>query len=321
MSRPIPTVLGCLEREIPRGARILVAVSGGLDSVVLLHGLVSLIKKLGLHIEVAHVDHALRPTSARDAKFVSNLCAQLNLPVHLKTLTAPAAGENIEAWGREQRYSFFAECLESAKLDFSVTAHQGNDCAETLLMRLVSNKEPRGILSWDGERRVRRPLLNLPRKALEDYARINSVTWCEDETNLDTDFLRNKVRHKLLPYIEQEFGDRMVETLALRGRALAEDQRVLDECVAAAVTQLAALSFGSKEWLGVARMKLAETPVLLRWRLAAGVLRPLLGFAAGRTLAQRFVDFLESGQEGLELGTGLSVRRHAGGLELLRGSA
>lgn len=318
MSRARPTVLACLEREIPRGSRLLVALSGGLDSAVLLRGLLQLKGKLALTVEAAHVDHALRAKSAQDADFVSRLCSQLEVPLHLSRLSPPKESGNVEAWGREERYSFFSQCLIQRKLDFTVTAHQANDCAETLLMRLLSNKEPRGILAWDPQRRLRRPLLDLGRRELADFAQQHGVSWVEDESNSDVDFLRNKIRHQLIPVLEREFGERIVETLALRGRALADDMWALDDMVRPTLRKLEALSFGSKDWLSTLQAELANLALALRWRAVAGLLKPALGFELGRPAAQRVLHFIESGEEGVELGGGLSLKRRNGGVEIFR---
>lgn len=192
--------------------RLLLAVSGGVDSVCLAHYFVQNQKDLGFDwIAFAHVHHGLRKETAdRDEAFVKELARQLNVPLfihHLDGESLKASG-SVEENARKARYKAFFEIAarSNCRADAILTAHHANDQAETLLMRLrrgTSLKGLRGIqfIRNDG---VYRPFLNIPRSEIEAYAVKNHLSWCEDETNADKAFERNFIRHAILPRIEAE---------------------------------------------------------------------------------------------------------------------
>ena len=317
MSRRPVTVLKELKSHLPRGGRLLLAVSGGLDSVALLHGCLALQQKLGLVLEVAHVDHRLRNESARDATFVRRLAKQYGLPFHLKKADSrPGHGENLEAWARKLRYDFFAACLKRYKLDWVLTAHHADDLAETLLMRLVSNKELATIAETDEKRHLLRPLLGVTREALGQYAAEAELEFVLDQTNSDTTFLRNRVRHELIPLLRQRFDPRIVETLAERARALASDISLACDLCDPGLERLGSHTFGSRAWLRSLNKELTELPEALKWRFLDSLFKSKLGFSMGRRHALRLLNFLENEREGIELSSGVRLRRKAGGLHL-----
>lgn len=317
MSRAQPNILASIEDNVPDGGRLLLGVSGGIDSIVLLHACVSLRRKLSLHIEVAHFNHGLRPSSDRDAEFVKEYAAEFGLPTHVECpLAPPVAGTNIEQWGRQQRYSFFERVRTDARLDYILTAHQADDVAETLLMRLLSNKEPGELSRFDRRRKLIRPLYSIPRASISDYADQYSLQWVEDETNSDEAFLRNKVRIRLLPLLQEQFDPRASETLALRAAALAEDSSALDAWAASELSRLEMLPFGSRDWLGAACAILMALESAVQWRFVRDMLLPHIEFPLGRPHAQEVVDFIVSDRQGVELPGGFSIRRCEGGMRV-----
>lgn len=318
MSRGQASVLNSLRTHLPREAALLIAVSGGVDSIALAHAVYSLRRELALRLEVAHLDHGLRPESAEDARFVETFATELELPFHLKRAPEKPAHENSEHWGRAMRYEFFSELLRRRGLDFVVTAHQADDVAETLLMRLVSNKEPGEVARRDPRRRLIRPFLDVPRSEIEEYVRENALAWREDASNSDETFLRNKVRHTLLPILREQFDARIVEVLASRAQGLAQDSSALDAWAAAEAQRLAALGFGGREWLTAVRAVLSALEPAVQWRLARDLLSPHVGFRLGRTKGESVATFLLGEHEGLELPSGLRIRRHDGGITLSR---
>lgn len=306
-----------IKANISAGSRILLAVSGGKDSVVLLHGCIQLKNEFRLTIGVAHVDHALRPESKKDAEFVKNLAATCGAEFFTRRLKPPARKVNLEAWGRSERYKFFAEIKEKHRYDWLLTAHTASDVAETFLMRLVANKELKSIEGIDHERRLLRPLISIPSTVILEYLRSEKLSWVEDATNEDERFLRNKVRRYLLPFLSREFDPRIEETLTDRARAVSEDIGGLNEMVRLPLERIAKFEFGTKSWLQAVRNELAHLPPVLDWRLAEFLLKPLLGFNLGRAKSKELASFLKGESAGIELPGGVRLTLFNGGLRIL----
>jgi len=318
MSRADQTISQALRRYLPRGAKLLVAVSGGRDSVCLLHACAALQKLFALSIEMAHVDHGLRVGSSRDARFVEKLAEQYCFPFHLKTASRPGRGVNLEAWGRKLRYDFFNEVILKRKLDLVLTAHTADDVAETFLMRLIANKELGSIDRFDPRRHCLRPFLNVTRSEIVSYIKRHRLQFVEDSTNNDTRLLRNRVRHRLLKILAEEFDPRIVEVLSIRAQAVLEDSGYLYELAEKAQKKIEPLEFGSKAWLKTVRGELNKLGAPLKWRLAEGLFREKLGYKLGRTKARSLVAFLQGEAVGLELPGAVSIRRKMGGIVLCR---
>jgi tRNA(Ile)-lysidine synthase len=199
------------------GSRVLVAVSGGVDSMVLLYLLSGIAAKLDLSLGVAHVDHQIRSSSHVDADFVRNACADLGLPFHLRTVNVPklaaACGASLELAGRNARRTFFCHLREKYGYDRIALAHHQQDQVETFLLRVIRGTGVSGLASMrtiDGF--WWRPLLCCSRQQIELYAQAHDVRWREDETNRDVDYLRNLIRLKLVPCmttVNPQFGPRI----------------------------------------------------------------------------------------------------------------
>jgi len=267
---------------------------------------------------VAHVDHGLRKTSAKTAAWLQKLIGQFNLPFHLLTLKPPPPKTNIEAWGRTQRYSFFEKIRITRKLDYVLTAHTANDRAETLLMRILSNKRLTTIAAYAEDRKLIRPLLQVYRGELLQFAKAEKIKWHEDETNAKLTFLRNRVRRKLIPFLEQEFEKSILRILNEQADGLEEDSMAIELMVDIAAKQLENHVIGTKPWLRALKSELTGLPLALAWRLVERVFIPLVGYKLDRFHAQRVLEFLERLGQGLELPGGIEVRPKAGGLVVRR---
>lgn len=314
MARPLPTVKGEIETEIPHGAKLLLAVSGGLDSMCLLHACLQQQEKKKLNIHVAHVNHNLRAESAADAEFVRAFTARHNVPLHLHTLSAPAAGENTELWGRKERYAFFTSILKVQGLDFMLTAHHANDLAETLLMRLVSNKDLRSIERFDPRRRCLRPLLSVSREQIADYAREHNLSWVEDKSNQNTRFLRNRVRHVLLPLLHREFEPNIVRILAEQAQGIADDISALESMLEQPLQRTRSYDFGCREWLRCVQTELAALPPTLCWRFTEKLFHEKLSYNLGRLHSSLTAAFLSGTDLQIQLPGGIVLRRQDGGI-------
>jgi len=187
------------------GDRILLAVSGGVDSMVMTH----LFLDAGYSIEVAHANFQLRGAEADgDQQFVENYCRQFGIRCSVKRFDtaqyATAQGLSIQMAARHLRYTWFAELLPAHKLTAVATAHHLNDALETVLLSIARGA---GLEGWDGiavkNNTVIRPLAFATRAQIETYARDHKLTWREDSSNAHDDYPRNMVRHRIVPLLKQ----------------------------------------------------------------------------------------------------------------------
>lgn len=201
------------------------AVSGGSDSVALLCLLLELRAELGIVLSVAHINHQLRgEESEEDERFVARLAEEHGLELHIGVGAVDVSGSGIEAAARELRYGFFRQLARDGRVGKIATAHTLDDQAETLLLRIfrgtgirgLSGIHPRIVLEEQGRAfgELVRPLLAFRHAALLQFLRERKQGWHEDSSNLDTTFLRNRVRHRLLPLISAEFGDAALEHMS-----------------------------------------------------------------------------------------------------------
>ena len=210
---------------IKKGDKILLGISGGVDSVVLLDLFLKHKDKLKINILLAHVNYGLRKESDNDNQFVVDLAKKYDLPLFEKKVELH--GGNFEEKARDIRYLFFNEVIAAKKLDKIAVAHQKNDLAETMLLNLVRGTGIDGLASM----RVRsdnlvRPLLFASRKEVEAYARKNKISFVSDKTNEDIAIKRNFIRHKLIPELEKN-NPGFIQTMAQENRvfqAIADSQ-------------------------------------------------------------------------------------------------
>jgi tRNA(Ile)-lysidine synthase len=176
-----------------------VAVSGGVDSVALLDLLVEQPK---VKLAVAHFDHGIRPDSAVDRRFVQKLAGQYKLPfVYHEGHLGPEASE---ATARTARYKFLDSVKKGMGAQAVVTAHHQDDLLETAILNMLRGTGRKGLTSLKSTDSIRRPLLHLPKNKLIEYAQSKKLPWREDPTNQDTKYLRNYIRHVLLPKFSSE---------------------------------------------------------------------------------------------------------------------
>jgi tRNA(Ile)-lysidine synthase len=205
--------------QITSDARILVGLSGGADSMALLE----VMRELGYAVDAAHVDHCTRDgASTEDAAFVRDYCAANGIRLHESRVDVPKLAEDsplsFEEVARDARYLFFTETAKGYGLNVIATAHHADDQAETVLMRVLRGTSPRGvagippITERDGVRIIR-PLLEVTRPEILDYLQERGIPYREDETNLDPGFLRNRIRHELLPRLRHEYNTNIREAL------------------------------------------------------------------------------------------------------------
>ncbi|MDY0211862.1 MAG: tRNA lysidine(34) synthetase TilS [Desulfuromonadaceae bacterium] len=200
----------CIEDEqlIPACTRVLVALSGGADSTALLYALCRLAPQLGFKVAAAHLNHRIRPGAAADAAVAAKFCFSLGIPVVFCAEDVPNYActhkMGLEEAGRELRYRFLRVAAQITGSKRIATAHHLNDQAETLIMRLSRGTSVSGL---KGIPLINlpfvRPLLRVERSQVEAYVRHHGLTYVDDESNLDCAFTRNRVRHKVLPLLEE----------------------------------------------------------------------------------------------------------------------
>jgi tRNA(Ile)-lysidine synthase len=215
------------------GDALLVAVSGGADSMALLHLLMVVRPAAGYDIAVAHANFGLRgEASDGDQEFVMDACRRLGVECHTRRFDARRDSDvwrkSIEETARMERYGFFDELCEEFGYTRVVTGHHSGDNAETMLFNLFRGTSPggfRGIRAVNG--RIVRPLLPFGREELETYLAEKGIDWRTDATNLDTVHDRNFIRHRVIPLVEERFRDKLMPSL----RRLSEQAAELDEFV------------------------------------------------------------------------------------------
>jgi tRNA(Ile)-lysidine synthase len=204
---------------IRTGQHVIVAVSGGIDSVVLLDILASLRKQWKFRLSVAHVNHGLRGrASDLDEKFVRRKAQGYGVQYYstkVETAQHSAAGKiAVQQAARELRYSFFEDLRKSLKADAVATAHNADDNAETMLFHFFRGSGVQGLTGIPVKRdRYIRPLLSVPRSGIAEYARQHAITYREDESNTKEVYTRNFIRRSVIPQIERRINPSLVATL------------------------------------------------------------------------------------------------------------
>lgn len=194
--------------DIPQG-RYVVAVSGGVDSMVLLD---VLSKHKGVELVVAHFDHGIRPDSAEDRRLVSQTAERLGLQcVHREGKLGPEASEET---ARSARYAFLREIRDATESDAIMTAHHQDDVLETAIWNLMRGTGRRGITSLKSTPDLRRPMLAIPKHEILAYAQEHHIAWREDSTNHDMRFSRNYIRRHIIPCLGKEGRAELLELIA-----------------------------------------------------------------------------------------------------------
>ena len=269
------------ERELCRvGDRVLVAVSGGADSVCCLHLLYSLRDELGIDVCAAHYDHSVRGAeSAAEGDFTERLCGTLKIPCYRgKADTAQFAEGNFQDKARTLRYEFLLASAALAGANIIAVAHHADDQAETVLLHLLRGAGYSGLSGISPKNyfkgtAVIRPLLCLNRAETEEYCELAQMEFVTDPSNISTKYLRNKIRLELLPLLEGEYNSGIAAHL----NAVAEISRAENEYMEALTIEAAGRLYRDYESGGLAKTELDELPLSLRRRLVRHVFKNISG--------------------------------------------
>lgn len=259
------------------GSRLLVAVSGGADSVALLRGLYALRHDLGLTIIVAHYHHGLRVSARKDQKFVEALAKTLGLLfVTEKNMSHRPVHGSIEEYARTIRYEFLLKTARRLKVDALAVAHTRDDLAETVLMRIFRGTGLFGIRSMalcQAQKDVVfiRPLLNVSRMEVEKFLKQSRASYVTDPTNRSLKFTRNRTRLGLIPYLEKHVAPDVKDRLAALADTAALEYDFLEQAGRAALTRIIK-KYRNRvvfETAGFARLHPALRRIVLRMGVAS----------------------------------------------------
>lgn len=217
---------------------IVVALSGGPDSVCLLHVLNRMSKEMNLKIYAAHLNHKIRGLDAyMDSLYVMKLCEQLQIPCFIRAIDVPKyCSENklgLEDGARKLRYEIFNEIREKVGADKIAIGHNKNDQAETVLMRIMRGTGLQGLRGIEYKRKdgIIRPILDISRYEIEKYCKENELNPRIDGTNLEAIYSRNKIRLKILPYMKEEFNENIVGSIVRMSNNIKIDSNYINEQV------------------------------------------------------------------------------------------
>jgi tRNA(Ile)-lysidine synthase len=305
------SVLRTIRRDalIAPGGRVVVALSGGPDSVALVHLLREL--EAGGHLTLAglaHFNHQLRGADAdADEAFCRGIAAEWSLRIECETADVRAAaardGRSIEDAARTLRYAFLERAADRLGAAAIATGHSRDDQAETFLLRLLRGSGPRGlagILPRAG--RVVRPLLDVSRADLRAYVAARSLAFRDDASNADVRIPRNRIRHELLPYLEREFSPGIAAVLAREAVIARQDEAHLQAAAIDLASSIVLSSGEGTEESEVDAVALTSTPPALAARVARMALQTRApGGFVGFDQVERFLHFAASARTGAAL--------------------
>lgn len=213
-----------------REAKIILAISGGPDSVCMLDIFSRLQKKYSLDLIIAHVNYNLRgKDSMRDEKFVQDLATKYNLEIFVQSIEIPKKKVS-ENYLRNIRYDFFEKLREDCNFDCIAVAHNSDDQVETFLMRIIRGSGMSGLTAMKFKNeKIIRPLLSISREEILKYFQENNLKYRTDRTNTQNLFLRNKIRNKLIPSLEKNFNPNIKETIFDSLVSISEDSEYLEK--------------------------------------------------------------------------------------------
>ncbi len=261
------------EGLLKRGERVIVAVSGGIDSMVLLDMLVSLQKKFQYELIIGHVNHSLRAReSDGDQECVEGTAKRYGIRcIVARVATKEYAGAmkmSIQDAARELRYAFLKELHHSTGADWIATAHHADDNAETLLLHFIRGtglQGLRGILPKREDERIIRPLLFARRSEISEYAKARRIHFREDSSNTKDTYSRNALRHKVLPILEQYINRGIVRTLNTNARLFEQTERLIEHAHDLALAEC--LRTHDSHTYGIRVKKLSAHPIEMQHAL------------------------------------------------------
>ena len=288
----VKKVYNALKQYIPQGTNLLLAVSGGADSMALADGVLQLVGEGYCSAHVLHVEHGLRGEEAlADAELVRKFCAEKGLAftcVHVDVNGyAQSKKLSTEEAARKLRYAALGEKAQELEADFILTAHHSDDQAETVLLKLLRGAGTEGLSGMQVRSgKILRPLLHLTREHLGNYCALQDISYCYDSSNDDLHYTRNKIRRELLPYLEKNFNPAIKKAVVQSAGVLQEDDDCLNQM---AQEKFQALATRTEDGIVLNVRKWQEVPAALRKR----ILRQAYFLAGGKELGYRHTEALD----------------------------
>jgi tRNA(Ile)-lysidine synthase len=293
--------------------KLIVGVSGGLDSHVLLHALMHEAAAGNLELVVSHVNHGLRGESDSEERFVVSLAERLRVPISVHRAPVRDLRENVESWARRLRYQYLQGDLQAHSAHFIATAHHQEDQAETLLFRLLSGRLvsiSHAIAKLNIETRLLRPVLPVAKHWIEEYGASYGLDFVSDASNQDVSRTRNAIRHELMPLLRTRYNPHIAAALELTAERLNDDEEYMWREAQRIYKQQ-----GAQEIVA----RLFSFDQALRWRFVSLVATEKVGVKARKLGYRALCSVLglllrnKGRPRGLELGHGISCKVTAAG--------
>jgi len=220
---------------IKKGDKIVIGVSGGPDSICLLHLLNAIKENFEIELYVAHINHMIREAADCETEYVEQICENLEVPCFVKKIDilkkAKEQKKGTEETGREERYLFFDEVLEKTKSNKIATAHNSNDKAETVILNILRGSGISGLKGIEANREEKyiRPLIEISREEIEKYCEENNLEQKIDESNSENIYSRNKIRNEMIPYIKKEFNKNIIKTINRLSEVATEENEYMQK--------------------------------------------------------------------------------------------
>lgn len=269
---------------ISKNDKIVVAVSGGPDSMCLLHILLSLREEYNLELNVAHINHMIRENAIIDEEYVKAFCEENNVKLFVKKADVLSISKEnrigTEEAGRKVRYEFFNEVKEMTSSNKIAIAHNKNDKVETIFLNLIRGTGTYGLIGIEPKNGIYiRPLLEIERENIERYCDEFNLNPRIDESNFENIYNRNKIRNVIIPYIKKEFNPNIVNTVSRLSDIVQDEEKYFNKIVENEYKKLVIEE--TNEYIKLNRKEFNDLDLIIRKKLVFYVINKLIGSTMG----------------------------------------
>ena len=269
---------------ISKNDKIVVAVSGGPDSMCLLHILLTLRKEYNLELNVAHVNHMIRENAILDEEYVKDFCQKNNLNFFVKKVDVHELSKKdrigTEEAGRKARYEFFNEVKEMTSSNKIAIAHNKNDKVETIFLNLIRGTGTYGLIGIEPKNGIYiRPLLEIEREEIEKYCEDENIKPRIDESNFENIYNRNKIRNVVIPYVKKEFNPNIINTISRLSDIVKDEENFLDNFVSEEYKKIVIEE--KEDFIKLNLKEFNKLEIVIRKRLVFYIINKLIGNTMG----------------------------------------